>query len=55
MAANPRLKNRIQFTSSLKPELMEALRNLKKETRIDMSLLLDEAVSDLLKKYQKGE
>ena len=51
--ANPRLKNREQFTSSLRPELLNTLRDLSDNTRINMSLLLDEAVEDLLKKYGK--
>lgn len=45
------LKNRRRFTSTLKIELLEALRTLSKTTRIDMSRYLDEAVEDLLKKY----
>ena len=53
MAANPRLKNREQFTSALRPELLKGIRDLSGETRIDMSLLFDEAVEDLLKKYGK--
>lgn len=53
MAANPRLKNREQFTTSARPELLEGLRKLSAETRITMSLLIDEALEDLLEKYKK--
>lgn len=53
MVANPRLKNRAQFTSSARPELLEGLRKLSAGTRITMSLLIDEALEDLLKKYQE--
>lgn len=53
MAANPRLKNREQFTTSARPELLAGLRKLSAETRIAMSLLIDEAIEDLLKKYAK--
>ena len=53
MTANPRLKNREQFTTSARPELLEGLRKLSAETRITMSLLIDEALEDLLKKYEE--
>ena len=49
--ANPRLKNREQFTTSANPDLLEAFRKLAKDTRINMSLLMDEALKDILKKY----
>lgn len=45
--------NRVRFTSSLKKELMPKLDKLAEETRIPKSRLLDEAVEDLLKKYEK--
>ena len=47
------LVNRTRFTSSLKNELMQNLNELAKKTRINKSRLLDEAVEDLLKKYEK--
>ena len=47
------LVNRTRFTSSLKNELMQNLNELAKKTRINKSGLLDEAVEDLLKKYEK--
>ncbi len=53
MAANPRLKNREQFTSAIRPELLKGLQDLSNETDIPMSKLLDRAVEDLLKKYGK--
>ncbi len=49
--AVPHLVNRIRFTSSLKKELAKKLDELAKETRIAKTRLLDEAVEDLLKKY----
>lgn len=45
--------NRIRFTSSLKKELMPKWDKLSEETRIPKSRLLDEAIEDLLKKYEK--
>lgn len=51
--SEPALKYRTRFTSSLCKELLPLLQGLSHETRIPMSRLLDEAVEDLLKKYQK--
>ena len=45
--------NRVRFTSSLDKALKPKLDRLSKETRIPKSRLLDEAVEDLLKKYEK--
>ena len=45
--------NRVRFTSSLKKELMPQLDQLAEVTRVPKSRLLDEAVEDLLKKYEK--
>ena len=45
--------NRVRFTSSLDKALMPKLDRLSKETRIPKCRLLDEAVEDLLKKYEK--
>ena len=47
------LVNRTRFTSSLKNELMAEFDRLAQETRIPKSRLMDEAVEDLLKKYEK--
>ena len=47
------LVNRTMFTSSLKNELMKEFDRLAEETRIPKSRLMDEAVEDLLKKYEK--
>lgn len=47
------LVNRTRFTSSLKNELVKELDLLAQKTRIPKSRLLDEAVEDLLKKYEK--
>ncbi len=45
--------NRVRFTSSLQKELMPQLDQLSRETRVPKSRLLDEAIEDLLKKYEK--
>ncbi len=49
----PMLKYRTRFTSSIKNELMKSLNDLANKTRIPKSRLFDEAVEDLLKKYEK--
>ena len=49
------LVNRTRFTSSLKNELMEGFNQLAKQTRIPKSRLIDEAIEDLLKKYEKKD
>ena len=48
--AEPYLKYRTRFTSSLKNELMPLFDELARKTRIPKSRLLDEAIEDLLKK-----
>lgn len=48
--AEPYLKYRTRFTSSLKNELMPLFDELAKKSRIPKSRLLDEAIEDLLKK-----
>ena len=53
--ADPILVNRTRFTSSLANELVEPWNELSKTTRIPKSRLLDEAIEDLLKKYEKKE
>ena len=49
--AEPFLKNRTRFTSSLKNELVPLFNKLARESRIPKSRLLDEAIEDLLKKH----
>ena len=49
--AEPYLKYRTRFTSSLKNELVPLFDQLSKDTRIPKSRLLDEAMEDLLKKH----
>lgn len=53
--AEPYLKNRTRFTSSLKNELIPLFNALAQETRIPKSRLLDEAIEDLLKKHHVTE
>ena len=47
------LVNRTRFTTSIKNELYSALDELTRQTRIPKSRLMDEAIEDLLKKYEK--
>ena len=49
--AEPYLKNRTRFTSSLKNELIPLFNKLSEQTRISKTKLLDEAIEDLLKKH----
>ena len=49
--AEPYLKYRTRFTSSLKNELVELFNKLSGDTRIPKSRLLDEAIEDLLIKH----
>ena len=49
--AEPYLKYRTRFTSSLKNELVPLFDALSRTTRVPKSRLLDEAIEDLLKKY----
>lgn len=47
------LKYRKPLSNAIKVELWEQLDELSKKTNIPKSRLLDEAVEDLLKKYNK--
>lgn len=49
--AEPYLKFRTRFTSSLKNELVPLFDELSQKTRIPKSRLLDEAIEDLLSKH----
>ncbi len=49
--AEPFLKYRTRFTSSLKNELVPLFDSLSKTSRIPKSRLLDEAIEDLLTKH----
>ena len=49
--AEPYLKYRTRFTSSLKNELVPLFDELASNTRIPKSRLLDEAIEDLLIKH----
>ena len=49
--AEPFLKNRTRFTSSLKNEPVPLFDNLAKKSRIPKTHLLDEAIEDLLKRH----
>lgn len=44
---------RQRISSSVDPDLWQKLQQLSKDSRIPVSKLLDEAMDDLLKKYQK--
>ena len=47
------IKKKKKFVSSLANELVEPFNELSKKTRINKSRLLDEAIEDLLKKYEE--
>ena len=47
--------NSKKFISSLDNKLVEPLNALSKKTRVPKSRLLDEAIEDLLKKYEKKD
>ncbi len=47
------LVNRKKFISSLDNKLVEPFNELSTKTRVPKSRLLDEAIEDLLKKYEK--
>ncbi|WP_261640051.1 ribbon-helix-helix domain-containing protein [Erwinia mallotivora] len=49
--AEPFLKNRKRFTSSLQNHLVPLFDKLAQQSRIPKSRLLDEAIADLLKKH----
>lgn len=49
--AEPFLKYRTRFTSSMKNELVPLFNDLTRQTRIPKSRLLDDAIEDLLRKY----
>ena len=51
--AEPVYVNRTRFTSSLANELVKPFDDLSKKTKITKTKLLDEAIEDLLKKYEK--
>ncbi len=50
--AEPYLKNRTRFTSSLDNRLFHLFEELAQKTRITKTRLLDEAVEDLLIKHK---
>jgi hypothetical protein len=45
------LKTRTPLSNAVRTELLQWLNKLSEETRINKSKLLDEALEDLLKKY----
>ena len=47
------LVNRKKFISSLDNKLVAPFNELSEKTRVPKSRLLDEAIEDLLKKYEK--
>jgi len=51
MPAN-QLKNKVRFSSTLPKALNKKFDELARATRIPKSKLLEEAIEDLLKKYQ---
>ncbi|OUP47273.1 ribbon-helix-helix domain-containing protein [Pseudoflavonifractor sp. An184] len=53
--AEPIYVNRTRLVSSLDNSLVQPFNDLSKQTRIPKSRLLDEAVEDLLKKYEEKQ
>ena len=53
--AEPIYVNRTRLVSSLDNSLVKPFHELSKQTRIPKSRLLDEAVEDLLKKYEEKQ
>ena len=51
--ADPVYVNRKRIISSIDNSLVEPFNELSKKTRVPKSRLLDEAIEDLLKKYEK--
>lgn len=51
--AEPVYVNRTKLVSSLDNKLVEPFNELSKKTRVPKTRLLDEAIEDLLKKYEK--
>ena len=49
------LVDRKKFISSLDKKLVEPFNELSRKTRVPKSRLLDEAIEDLLKKYEKKD
>jgi predicted DNA-binding protein len=45
------LKTRTPLSNAVKTELFQALNKLSEDTKINKSKLLDEALEDLIKKY----
>ncbi len=50
---NRGLKTRGNFSTTIKLELIDELKELSKETRIPLSKLLDESIEDLINKHKK--
>ncbi|MGG3677472.1 ribbon-helix-helix domain-containing protein [Heyndrickxia faecalis] len=48
------LKNRTRIGNTVDNELLKKFKLLSQETKIPMSKLLDEAIQDLINKYNKG-
>lgn len=49
------LKNRVRIGSAIDKELYNQLKKLSTSTRINMSRLLDEAIDDLINKYEQNK
>ena len=46
-------KNRVRWTTSVDPDLLQKLKDLSEQTRIAVSKLTDEAIELLLKAHEK--
>lgn len=49
--ANPKLKNRIQISSSVDPDLWSRMQEISGETDIPLSKLLDRAMKEFIERY----
>lgn len=47
------LKNRTRIGNTVNNHILNQFKSLSEQTKIPMSKLLDEAIEDLLKKYEK--
>lgn len=50
--ANPKLKNRVQVSSSVEPELWKKMQDISGETDIPLSKLLDRAMKEFIERYE---
>ena len=47
------MAGRKMFTTKIDPDILKALKHLSVDTELSIADLLEEAIADLLKKYEK--